>query len=83
MDGGKKASFSFLLTQILEVYRGWKIDSFNLWASAVGQEANAAQKCIFVRRNRVPIIFSDNVVGCEIAALKDSFYFYIGSVDAA
>jgi hypothetical protein len=78
----KKVPFSFLLTQILEFYRGWKIDSFNLWASAVGEEANAAQKCFFVRRNRVPIIFSDNVVGCEIAALKDSFYFYIGSVDA-
>jgi hypothetical protein len=79
----KKVPFSFLLTQILEVYKGWKIDSFNFWASAVGQEAQAARQSLFVRRNRVPIIFSDNAVGREIGTFKDFFYFYLGSVDAA
>lgn len=78
----KEVPFSFLLTQILDFYKGWEIDSFNLWASAVGQEANAAQLSLFVKRNRVPIIFADSIVGREISALKNKFYFYLGSVDA-
>ena len=44
----KKVPFSYLLTQILDVYKSWEIDSFNLWASAVGEEANTAQLCLFV-----------------------------------
>ena len=78
----KKVSLSFLLTQILDVYKSWEIDSYNLWVSAVGEEADAARQSLFIRRNRVPIIFADNVVGREIAALKNKFFFYLGSVDA-
>lgn len=75
--------FGFLLTQILDACKDWEIDSFNLWTNAAGQEAQAARQSLFVKRGRVPIIFTDTVDGREVGAMKDAVYFFLGSADAA
>jgi hypothetical protein len=78
----KDIHFSYFLTQILDACKSWEVDTFNFWTNAAGQEATAARQSLFVKRGRVPIIFADTVDGCEIGAMKDAVYFYLGSADA-
>lgn len=75
--------FNYLLTNILQACKAWKIDAFKFWANGSGREGGLAWKNLFLKRSRVPIILFDSIAGRSLEKMSsDSFCFHMGSTDA-
>ena len=63
---------------------GNQADIINVWLDSESKEAIAARNYLFIKRNRVPVMFADNAgVEREIKGTLDRFSFNLGSGDGA
>jgi hypothetical protein len=73
--------FGYVLSSILNYFKGAGADVFAFWAGRSTREARAAAGNLFFSRHRIPIVFTDSS-GVRVAPdAPGEFRFYLGSSD--
>ncbi len=73
--------FSYILSEVINIFRDCGVEGFNLWAATSSKESRAATRSLFFSKGRVPIIFADTPQARLLQSMSANFKFYLGSSD--